>query len=54
MTALLLFFVFGAPLCATEDSVDCVWVASIQGNGTGYDLYNVGDTSYYLPNGIPG
>lgn len=28
------------PSCATEDSVNCFWDASEQGNGLGNDLWN--------------
>ncbi len=28
------------PACSTEDSVDCFWDASEQGNGLGNDLWN--------------
>lgn len=28
------------PACATEDSVNCFWDASEQGNGLGEDVFN--------------
>ena len=36
------------PLCATEDSDNCVWLASLQGNGTGFDLVTIDGTTYFM------
>lgn len=30
----------GMPLCATEDSVSCIWVGPVQGNGHGAIVIN--------------
>lgn len=35
-------------LCATEDSVNCVWNANVQGNGTGNSFIDVNGTAYYV------
>ncbi len=34
------------PLCPTEDSTDCFWDASEQGNGVGHDVINEGDPAH--------
>jgi len=37
------------PVCATEDSTDCLWDASIQGNGTGESFYvDANGTQYFV------
>jgi hypothetical protein len=36
------------PPCPTEDSDNCVWLASEQGNGQGQSFYTImGDTTYF-------
>lgn len=37
------------PECSTEDSTNCVWYASVQGNGEGRSFIDLGGTVYYLP-----
>lgn len=37
------------PPCATEDSINCVWHASEQGNGEGRSFIDVGGMVVYLP-----
>ena len=35
--------------CETEDATNCVWVASIQGNGTGSSLIDIdGEATYFI------
>lgn len=38
------------PECATEDSTNCVWDATIQGNGTGNSFIDIDGTAYYFSN----
>jgi hypothetical protein len=42
------------PPCPTEDSDNCVWLASEQGNGQGHSFYTImGDTTYFAePTGL--
>ena len=36
------------PPCPTEDSDNCIWLASEQGNGEGQSFYTVlGETTYF-------
>lgn len=37
------------PPCATEDSNQCTWDASVQGNGQGTSFVAIGDTILPLP-----
>lgn len=37
------------PECATEDSSNCVWYATVQGNGEGRSFIDLGGNIYYLP-----
>lgn len=34
--------------CDTEDSVNCVWNANVQGNGQGNSFIDVNGTAYYF------
>jgi len=34
--------------CATEDSTNCHWDASVRGNGTGHSFIDLEGTVYYL------
>lgn len=34
--------------CEYEDSTNCVWVASEQGNGAGQSFLDIDGTAYYL------
>lgn len=36
------------PACATEDSTNCGWDASLHGNGTGSSFITIGTTTIYL------
>jgi len=38
------------PICATEDSTNCVWNAGIQGNGQGNSFIDIDETAYYFSN----
>lgn len=38
MTILMLILSLILPPCATEDSTNCYWDASAQGNGQGHDF----------------
>jgi len=38
MTIIMLLLSLLLPPCATEDSVNCYWDASAQGNGQGSDI----------------
>lgn len=49
MIALIVAIILGLPLCATEDSTQCVWSATIQGNGEGHSFVDTGTGVYYLP-----
>lgn len=36
------------PACPTEDSDNCIWFASEQGNGEGHSFYTImGETTYF-------
>lgn len=36
------------PPCPTEDSDNCIWLASQQGNGQGHSFYTImGETTYF-------
>ena len=48
MLALIIALVLGLPACATEDSTNCVWDASVQGNGTGASFVDIDGTAYYF------
>lgn len=48
MLALLIAVLLGYPPCATEDSPNCVWVASAQGNGEGSSFVDIDGTAYYI------
>jgi hypothetical protein len=39
----------GTPKCATEDSANCVWDASVRGNGLGRPFVDIGGHTYRLP-----
>lgn len=36
------------PTCAQEDSENCIWDASVDGNGLGRSLVNIEGDVYYL------
>ena len=42
----------GVPMCTTEDSSHCVWVATIQGNGEGHSFI-AGEMKDPAPDGFP-
>jgi len=35
------------PACATEDSMNCVWDADVQGNGKGRTFVDIDGVAYY-------
>lgn len=49
MIALIVAIILGLPLCATEDSSQCVWAADIQGNGDGTSFVDLDGELYRLP-----
>lgn len=49
MIALIVAVILGLPLCPTEDSSQCVWVAEIQGNGDGISFVDLDGELYRLP-----
>jgi hypothetical protein len=48
MLALIIALLLGMPTCASEDSTDCVWIASEQGNGAGASFVDIDGTAYYF------
>lgn len=46
---ILTFAAFVLPPCASEDSTQCYWDASAQGNGQGHSFIDIGGSTYYLP-----
>lgn len=49
--ALVPEYVYGGlsiPECATEDSTNCYWDATIRGNGQGNSFIDVNGTAYYF------
>lgn len=50
---IILMAILGLPTCATEDSTDCVWVASEVGNGEGRSFTAVGDKVFFWDDWLP-
>lgn len=48
MLALIIAIALGFPPCASEDSTNCVWSASVQGNGAGASFVDFDGTAYYF------
>lgn len=46
MTFLLLIASLILPPCAAEDSMNCVWIADVAGNGAGTSFVDVGGVAY--------
>lgn len=45
---LLIILALLFPACASEDSNNCLWDASTQGNGEGSSFLVINDNIYYL------
>lgn len=37
------------PACETEDSSNCVWIANLNGNGSGRSFIDVNNRTFYFP-----
>lgn len=48
MEFLLAILVYLLPACEAEDSTNCYWDASTQGNGVGSSFLAINDKTYYL------
>ena len=44
----LVYAVYNIPACPTEDSLNCYWDASTQGNHLGRSFWALGTETYYL------
>jgi hypothetical protein len=46
IAALALFAALATPRCETEDATNCVWLASISGNGVGQSFIDINGIAY--------
>lgn len=46
------FLVLAIPECPTEDSSNCLWIATQHGNGQGATFLDINGTAYYIGKGF--